>query len=121
MITSPSIISNIELIDFLLDQDFIISDNTINHQCYLGNIKNVERLIQLKCPINSNTLSQAVKSKQLLIIKLLIDLNNKIINDSKFEALHIAEKNNLTRIIDYLHYSIKMNILVYEEIREKHM
>ena len=114
----PSV-DNIELIDYLLDQDFIISENTINHQCYLGNIKNVERLIQLKCPINSNTLPQAIKSKQLLIIKLLINMNNTIINDSKFSAMHIAENLNLTRIIDYLHYSIKMNILEYEEIRGK--
>ena len=102
-------IDNLFLFSYLLGKGIPYSLETLNLHCSCGNLNNVRCLIQNRCPVNLDTLPQAIKADNLSLIQYLIELDNPTINSRILYSLYLATTYNNQETMEYIHHYIKNN------------
>lgn len=102
-------IDNLFLFSYLIGKGIPYSLETLNLHCSCGNLNNVRCLIQNRCPVNLDTLPEAIAADNFSLIQYLVELDNPIINRSMFYSLYLASTYNNQDTMEYIHNHIKNN------------
>ena len=121
---------NIELLNYLKENNYVFDEEAFEYSSRLNNIRSILWLIDIKCPVDIDTIYNFLELGEINIIELLLEYNQNIMNENNtyniYHSLIInGDINNLNLFLNKgykipKYDDIYNDIIIYSEHSEEH-